>query len=124
METILVVDDDALVLQVLVKILSVAKFRVLSANSGQQALQISDTIEGSIDLLLSYVETLEMTGPDLVEVLRKSRPNIRVILMSPFPNGRIQAIKNGWAFIQKPFAPQQLIEMVTEVIRTQDNSGG
>jgi CheY-like chemotaxis protein len=118
MKTILVVDENDLVLEVVVRILSVAKFRVFYASSGQEALQIADAIDGNIDLLLSYVEMLEMTGPDLVEALRKSRPNIHVMLMSPFPNGRIQALKNGWAFIQKPFPPNGLVQMVNEVLGT------
>ena len=120
--TILVVDDDDLILKLVVKILSAAKFMVLSANSGQSALQIANTFEGGIDLLLSDVEMPEMTGLDLGATLQKARPDIHVMLMSGSTDGSLLALNYGWVFIQKPFDAAQLVKMVTEVLRTPDES--
>ena len=122
METILVVDDDDLVLQIAVKILTAAKFRVLSASSGRSALQVASTIDGKIDLLLTDVEMPGMTGLELAETLSESRPNIRVILMSGVADSNL--LSSGWAFINKPFFPKELVEMVKSVLRTPKSQGG
>jgi two-component system cell cycle sensor histidine kinase/response regulator CckA len=122
METILVVDDDDLVLELAVKILTAAKFRVLSASSGRSALQVASTIDGNIDLLLADVELPGMTGPELAETLTESRPNIRVILMSGVADSN--RLSSGWAFINKPFFPKELVEMVISVLRTPDKPQG
>lgn len=81
-ETILVVDDDPDVLRVVVAILKLAKFRVLSTDSGANAVELSEGTEEKIDLLLSDLNMPEMSGPDLGELLKKARPDIRVMLMS------------------------------------------
>jgi two-component system cell cycle sensor histidine kinase/response regulator CckA len=124
METVLLVDDNDLVLQIVAKILSAAKFKVLSAGSGQSALQLANTTDGNIDLLLSDVDMPHMSGPDLGETLKKSRPNIHVMLMSGFADGNLLVLNYGWAFIQKPFVAKKLVEMVTEVLHTPDKSQG
>ena len=70
--TILVVDDDEEVLQIVVAILRHANFRVLSANSGPNALKVAAKTDGKIDLLLSDVDMPQMSGPDLGETLKTS----------------------------------------------------
>lgn len=82
LETILVVDDDEEVLQIVVAILKHANFRVLSANSGPHALKVAKKTDGKIDLLLSDVDMPEMSGPDLGETMKKTRLDLHVMLMS------------------------------------------
>ena len=76
LETILVVDDNHSVLTVVVATLRAANFRVLSANSGPQALKLAQETDETIHLLLSDVEMPEMSGPDLGQALKKARPGL------------------------------------------------
>jgi DNA-binding NtrC family response regulator len=122
LETILIVDDDEKVLKVVAAILKRANFRVLLANSGPDALKVAEETDGKIDLLLSDVDMPQMSGPDLGEMLKKTRLDLRVMLMSGGANGNLLVLNYGWAFIRKPLVAVKLVQMVTEVLRSQDRS--
>jgi two-component system, cell cycle sensor histidine kinase and response regulator CckA len=122
LETILVVDDNEAVLQVVVTILVRARFRVLSAANGPDALRLAAQTEGRIHLLLSDVDMPLMSGPDLGEELKKLRPGIHVMLMSGGANGELLVLNYGWAFIQKPFVPVKLVQMIQEVLHSPNRS--
>jgi len=122
LETILVVDDHEAVLNSVVTVLENANFVVLSANSGANALKVAANTNGRIDLLLSDVDMPHMSGPDLGEALKKTRPNIHVMLMSGGASGNLLVLNYGWAFIQKPFLAEKLVQMVTDVLHSPDRS--
>jgi two-component system cell cycle sensor histidine kinase/response regulator CckA len=122
LETILVVDDDEKVLQVVVEILKLAKFQVLSADNGSAAIALAKKTKGRIDLLLSDVDMPLLSGPDLGETLKKSRPDIHVMLMSGGAKGSLLVLNYGWAYIQKPFVPAKLVQMVTDVLHSRNRS--
>jgi two-component system cell cycle sensor histidine kinase/response regulator CckA len=122
LETILVVDDHELVRQVVVEVLEHANFRVLSAESGPAALKLADQTGMKIDLLLSDVDMPGMSGPDLGEILKKVRPDMHVMLMSGGANGNLLVLNYGWAFVQKPFVAIKLVEMVTDVLHSENRS--
>jgi DNA-binding NtrC family response regulator len=121
-ETILVVDDNAAVLGLVVAILEYSKFIVLSAGSGAEAIELANATEGRIDLLLSDVDMPQMSGPDLGETLKKTRPDMHVMLMAAGVDGNLLVLNYGWTFIQKPFVPKKLIQMVTSVLHSPDRS--
>jgi len=75
LETILVVDNDPAVRKVVVSILERANFRVLSANSGVDAINLAEETAGEIHLLLSEVDAPPMSGPDLGQALKMTRPD-------------------------------------------------
>jgi DNA-binding NtrC family response regulator len=58
----------------------------------------------------------DMSGPDLALRLKDLRPEIRVILMSSYPDGGMLLHNYGWHFIQKPFVPVQLVAKINEVL--------
>ncbi|MEP6716214.1 MAG: response regulator [Terriglobia bacterium] len=123
LETILVVDDNPGVLQVVVAILESADFRVLSARCGPDAIELAGKTEGRIDLLLSDVEMPSMSGPELGQVLKKARPDLHVMLMSGGGiDGNLLVLNYGWAYIAKPFVAGKLVQMVTDVLQTPDRS--
>ena len=122
LETILVVDDNELVLSVVVEILEREKFQVFSANSGPAALQLAEQTDRKIDLLLSDVEMPQMSGPDLGEALKKTRPDMHVMLMSGGDNGNLLVLNYGWAYIQKPFVAVKLVQMVNDVLHSENRS--
>lgn len=114
--TILVVDDDQTVLKVVVEILKKANYRVLSASDASAAIKMAGETVGVIDLLLSDVDMHQMSGPDLGELLKKARPQMHVMLMSGGDHGNLLVLNHGWAYIQKPFVPAKLAEMVKDVL--------
>ena len=122
LETILVVDDSPSVLEMVVKILQAENFRVLSADSGPSALKLAVETTERIHLLLSDIEMPEMSGPDLGEALKVTRPDMHVMLMSGAANGNLLVLNYGWAYMQKPFVAAKLIRMVNNVLHTQNRS--
>jgi|SRR5581483_5277920 len=122
LETILVVDDNPLILRMVVGVLEAESFIVLSADSGPSALKLADKTTETIDLLLSDVDMLQMSGPELGVALKKTRPDMHVMLMSGGPNGNLLVLNYGWAFIQKPFVATKLVQMVNNVLHTADRS--
>ena len=121
-ETILVVDDNKEILEVVTTILKAEHFRVLSADSGVAALKLARENTETIDLLLSDVEMPQISGPDLGELLKKARPDIHVMLMSGGSNGNLLVLNYGWAYIQKPFVAVKLVQMVKDVLHTENRS--
>jgi FixJ family two-component response regulator len=57
----------------------------------------------------------DMSGPDLALKLKDGRPEMRVILMSGYADGRMLVFNYGWYFIEKPFVPVQLVAKINEV---------
>jgi two-component system cell cycle sensor histidine kinase/response regulator CckA len=123
-ETILVVDDINIVRELVVEILQNAHFNVLHADNGADALKLAADYAGTIHLLLSDVQMPEMTGPALGDSLKKARPDMHVMFMSGFTGGNLLVLNYGWAFIEKPFVPAKLVEMVNVVLHTPNKSQG
>jgi DNA-binding NtrC family response regulator len=99
-----------------VDILERANFRVLSADSGESASRLARETHEAIHLLLSDVNMGKISGPDLGELLKKDRPDLRVMLMSGGNQGDLLVLNFGWAFIRKPFVAERLVEMITDVL--------
>ena len=121
LETILVVDDDQSVLETVVAVLERANFRVFSARSGAEAIKLAGETEQKLHLLLSDVDMPQMTGPELGMALKKTRPDMRVMLMSGGNNGLL-VLNYGWAYLQKPFLSLKLVQMVTSILHSEDRS--
>jgi DNA-binding NtrC family response regulator len=122
LETLLVVDDDEEVLKVVVAILERANFVVLSAANGLAAIKLAEETDRVINLLLSDVDMVQMSGPDLGELLKKTRPDMHIMLMSGGEQGNLLVLNYGWAYIQKPMVPTKLVQMVTDVLHSPNRS--
>jgi two-component system, cell cycle sensor histidine kinase and response regulator CckA len=116
LETILVVDDQPVVREAVREVLERAGFCVLVAGSGAQAIQLERSTQGAIQLLISDVMMPEMSGQAVAELLEKLRPELRVMLMSGYPDGELSFLSHGWHFIEKPFRASKLVERVNEVL--------
>ena len=114
-KTILVVEDTAVVLKIVRTLLEKANFRVLAATSADEAMRFAESAK-TIDLLLSDVMMPDLSGPDLALKLRELRPEMRVMLMSGYPDGALLVLNYGWHFITKPFVPAQLVAKINEVL--------
>jgi DNA-binding NtrC family response regulator len=105
-----------------VRILKRANFRVLSAKSGLSALKLAQETSDRIDMLISDVDMPSLSGPDLGQAMKKTRPKLHVMLMSGGANGNLLVLNYGWAFIQKPFVPVKLVQMILDVLHSPDRS--
>ncbi|MBW2139011.1 MAG: PAS domain S-box protein [Deltaproteobacteria bacterium] len=117
-ETILVVEDDDLMRGLAVKGLRKYGYRALGAKNFDEAVRISGTVEG-IDMLLTDVVLEGMNGKDLAERLRTSRPGLKLLFMSGYPQSTLSRhdIRGSEAeFIKKPFTPEMLARKVREVM--------
>ena len=121
--TVLLVEDEDQVKRLMAKVLEMRGYSVLTAESGAQALRLSASHEGEIDLLLADVELEEsMNGHDLAKRLRFDRPRLRVLYTSGYPldycvgrggakiRKEVQELMAG--FLAKPFTPSTLTENV------------
>src|SRR5205085_7763828 len=99
----------------LVTIVGRADYRVLSAHGPLEALDLAESTEGQIQLLLSDVDMPLMRGTDLAELLEQIRPGIRVVLMSGGSVG--MSIDREWPLIEKPFKRSRLIETIEGILR-------
>jgi CheY-like chemotaxis protein len=118
-ELLLVVDDDASVLQVASKVLQRGGYEVLSAGGGAEALSIAAANEGRISLLLTDVVMPGMGGRELSEIFRARFPAVRILFMSAYTEDEVilQGVRVADVdFIPKPFTVQGLRDKVRYVL--------
>lgn len=122
LETILVVDDEAGIRELILKILRRHGYQALEAANGEEALAIYREQSGAIDLLITDVLMPRMGGPELVDRLQKQGLNPKVLYVSGYTgDSNIHAAKNfppGTAFLEKPFTLGALLDRVREVLKT------
>ncbi len=117
--TILVVEDEAAILQLTNLILQKAGYTVLLAKSPAEAELIAGGHPEPIDLLMTDVVMPGMRGPELAERVLRKRPDLRVLYMSGYTDDAIAHhgfVDAGMAFLQKPFTPLGLIKKVHEAL--------
>ncbi len=113
-QTILMVDDEDLLLRMGETILSAYGYRVLTANSGPKALELITKGEASIDLLITDLVMPLMSGRELVEQVRKVSPHTRIMCTSGYVWPGSKQEKS--TFLQKPFTTQELLMKVKECL--------
>ena len=119
-KSILVVDDDPALLESVRGFLS-QDYNVLSASSGEDALQQAKDFESEIHLLLSDFQMEGMTGIELATQLTAARPEVKVLVMSGYPAGML-ALNEGWHFLPKPFVASQLLALVVRLVSPDNTS--
>jgi PAS domain S-box-containing protein len=125
-ETILVVEDERNLLELVRTILEHYHYRILTASSGAEALLVWDEHHGQIDLLLTdMIMPGGMTGSDLAAGLKKRQPNLKVIFTSGYSAELVgkDMGKGGTPFLPKPYQPQQVARLVREVLGQAPGSG-
>ncbi|MHB8790546.1 MAG: ATP-binding protein [Desulfobulbaceae bacterium] len=117
-ETILVVDDSPDLVSLLSEILSLLGYTILGATSPQDAIKVSRTATGTIDLLLTDVVMPEMNGVELAVLLVRERPGLKVIYMSGYADNYpgFADGTEGLPFLEKPIMPTTLARKVRDVL--------
>jgi two-component system cell cycle sensor histidine kinase/response regulator CckA len=115
-ETILVVDDEELMLTMAETILAEFGYRVLTAGSGQKAMAILSREDTKVDLMITDMVMPVMSGRELVERARQLRPETKILCMSGYLMPADQ--QGDTAYLQKPFTSRELLARVKQVIGT------
>ncbi len=122
-ETILLVEDDDMLRAVAADSLRTSHYTVIEASSPEQAVRSAATT--SVDLLLTDVVMPGMSGPELADRLRRTRPLLRVLYISGYPNdgtigqGAFDALK---PLLPKPFSARQLTTAVRSALDAREPS--
>lgn len=119
-QTVLVVDDEPMVRQVVRLLLESTDHEVLEAADGLEAIEVSQTHRGTVHLLLTDIEMPRMDGLELAREFARQRPRTPVLYMSARSTEALtrHPIAEGRAFLAKPFRAGMLIFKVREMIRT------
>jgi DNA-binding NtrC family response regulator len=110
-KTIFIVDDDPSILKVVADLLAGQDYHLLVYGSGAEALRESKAYKDDISLLLSDFQMPGMSGVELATAMTAERPQLKVLLMSAFPEGML-VLNEGWHFLAKPFIASQLRALV------------
>ena len=118
-ETILVVEDEDMVRQLVCETLTEYGYNVLVASNGDEAILVSNRHAETIHLLVSDVVMPGMNGIVLARKMCALRPGIHVLLMSGYAQEGIAQFGTGeedYSFLQKPVTPSRLCERVREIL--------
>jgi len=111
-QTVLMIDDEDLLLTMGEMVLSSYGYRVLTANNGQKGLELFCKCSKEIDLVITDLVMPQMSGRELMEKLRQHSPDVKIICASGF-------IRTGAddeeTYLQKPFTSQDLLRKVKQV---------
>ncbi|MCL6583011.1 MAG: PAS domain S-box protein [bacterium] len=122
-ERILVVEDEEEVRRIAARVLQENGYLVCEAASAQQAVDAFERTGGEFDLVLSDVVLPDQTGPELISQLLVHYPRVKVLLISGYADQKLQwpqIQKQGFRFLQKPFALPHLLRTVREVLEPKD----
>jgi PAS domain S-box-containing protein len=117
-ETVLLVEDQADVREVMVETLTRAGFRVLSASGGAEALAVASQHPGPLPLLITDVVMPEMNGPALAQRLATMLPDLRVLFVSGYTEQLpvLETLTTRSTFLAKPFAPNALVRAARAIL--------
>ena len=118
-ETILLVEDETSLRELIRECLEDTGYAVLEAQHGTEALELCERYEGPIHLLVTDVVMPRMGGRELGERIRALRPDLRVLYMSGYTDDAVVlhgVLAEDMAFLQKPFTVEALALKVRELL--------
>jgi two-component system cell cycle sensor histidine kinase/response regulator CckA len=118
-ETILVVEDQNEVRQLIIDALKIYGYKVLEAPHGGSALLTCEKHQGKIDLIISDIVMPQMNGQELVERLIPLQPQMKVLFISGYSENVFSdrsPLDPGMSYVQKPFTPMELLGKIRHVL--------
>jgi CheY-like chemotaxis protein len=113
--TILFVDDEDLLLTMGRMVLSAFGYEVLTANSGEKALQLLGNTTATIDLVITDIVMPQMSGRELIDQLQLRLPGVPILRTSGYM--RSGGEDTDLTYLQKPFSSQVLIRRVKQLLQ-------
>ncbi len=117
--TVLVVEDEPIVLTLLSRSLREAGYQVIEAQDGRMALEQMETRGGEVSVVVTDIVMPRMNGRELAEQVRARWPDIPILFISGYTSDEVVKrglIGRGETFLQKPFAPRGIVEKVQELL--------
>lgn len=113
-QTILIVDDEEMLLNLGQTVLSAFGYKVLTANSGARALELFSQSPGQIDLVITDMVMPGMSGRELVDQLRRISPHVPILCTSGYvrPPGDGEQER----YLRKPYTTQELLRRVKQLL--------
>ena len=125
-KTILLVDDEDLIVDLAAMVLESGGYRVLKAKHSDEALLLIHDFQGPVHLLLTDVKIDPfMSGCELAKCMRMLRPQMQVLYISGYLNNHVvqQEVEHMRAnFLAKPFTPKDLLAAVNAIFATTQKS--
>ncbi|MEE4243517.1 MAG: PAS domain S-box protein [Desulfopila sp.] len=118
-ETVLLVEDEPMILDMTAKMLDLQGYKVLPASTPGEAIRIACEYVGHIDILMTDVVMPEMNGRELARNLLSLFPEMKRLFMSGYTANVIAhhgVLDEGVHFIQKPFAMEELAAKIREIL--------
>lgn len=118
-ETILLVEDERQIRNLIGAALKQVGYTVLSAASGEEALSLSTQHNGAIHLMITDVVMPGMSGVKLAQRIQFQRPSIKLLFISGYTDGEInmnETMNEKQAFLRKPFTPAILANTVRKLL--------
>jgi CheY-like chemotaxis protein/putative methionine-R-sulfoxide reductase with GAF domain len=117
-KTILIVDDEEMILNVGKKMLEKMSHNVFAASSGKEAIKLFKVEKHRIDLVVLDMIMPEMGGKETFERIREIDPDVKILISSGYSQGEKTAEileRGGSGFIQKPFTMMELAQKIREL---------
>jgi len=118
-ETLLLVEDELGVRQLVCEMLQRLGYRILQASGGAEAFRLFEQHQGSIDLLITDVIMPQMSGRELAQRLKVLQPSLKVLYISGYTDDMLAhhgVLESNVFLLQKPFAPDELAKKLREVL--------
>ncbi|MFW5739629.1 MAG: response regulator, partial [Myxococcota bacterium] len=118
-ETVLIAEDDPVVRRMAVRLLEKNGYEVLEASNGEEALRVAHRHDGVIHALLTDVVMPRMGARELIDEIKKERPDIRIMLMSGYADDmrlRETADEQKIPFLGKPFTELVLVYKIRNLL--------
>jgi CheY-like chemotaxis protein len=118
-ETLLVVEDEAMLLELLKAIFEEEGYQVVTAKDGQEAVEVFRARRDTFALVLTDMGLPKLGGWEVFQKIREMDPKIKVILASGFVDASVRddMMSQGAAdVLQKPYVPQKILDRIRKVL--------
>ncbi|MDP2886821.1 MAG: response regulator [Ignavibacteria bacterium] len=118
-ETILVVEDEDVLRDLLATLLQMQGYNVMSARDGEEAVKMFSEHTGEIALVISDLDLPKLSGWDAFKVMNEKSANVRFLLASGYldPSQKSEVLKSGVKrFVQKPYRIDEVLRAIRETL--------
>jgi CheY-like chemotaxis protein len=120
-ETILVVDDEGAVVEVVRETLEAFGYRVVTASDGSEAIAILATQSDTVRVIVTDVAMPIVDGIALAKFARRTHPSLKIVIASGTNDPmRHEAMELGHAYLQKPYTADMLLRLVAELLSSKE----